>query len=85
MSVRILEGFKINDGQQGSVAAAMYCGTSGVAFGPLFRNGDEAESFLKWSINRGIDVRNESVGNLIDFVEEFEIATGRKPPRPSAL
>lgn len=48
MGVRILVG-KLDGGHRDNPdGACLYCSTTGVVFGPLFADGDEAEGFLAW-------------------------------------
>jgi hypothetical protein len=55
-------------------AAALYCSTSGFAFGPLFRSREQAQKFLDWQRARGgVDVRLLDDAVLMKQVIEFRL------------
>lgn len=58
MSVRL-----IVDESQSSDAVAMYCSTSGFAFGPVFDSETEALDFLEWMES----AKREDDPNLVDL------------------
>jgi hypothetical protein len=69
MGIRTIQGFK--DGNDDDRCAVLYCSTSGIAFGPLFKHASEADDFLQWCDNkRGGDVR-DYIGDLPELLVEF--------------
>ena len=70
MGIRVLSGTRINEGD-GITGAVLYCSTSGLAFGPVFTDGDEAEEFLAWSAkeNHGDlrEIRDDVAGLAVAF------------------
>ncbi len=65
MGCRILEG----ENQEGAV---LYCSTTGWAFGPLFIDTDDAQSFLDWlSARETRDPRNLPDHELGDYFRDF--------------
>jgi hypothetical protein len=77
MAVMILEGVKVNEDDERR-SAVFYCGTSGLAFGPLMDDAEEAEAFLQWLTRRGRDPRKDSE-RLVEELEEFR---GSDPMEP---
>ena len=72
MGVRILEG----ENQEGAV---LYCSTVGWAFGPLFLDRQDAQSFLDWlSARETRDPRNLQDHELSDYFDDFrkEVSSG---------
>ena len=66
MGVRIIQGDGTGDGDY----AVLYCSTSGTAFGPLFRDHDEAQAFLDW-MGESDDPRRYSSSELHEKFSEF--------------
>ena len=64
MSTCIIAGFRINESNK--PAAALYCNTSGQAFGPLFADADEAADFLSW-----LPCDPRKVDDLAQYVADF--------------
>ena len=73
MGVRIIEGNR--DGSTSQDVAVLYCSTTGVAFGPLFEDYDEAERFLKYLVEKNYcghtDARKFRSDELVDIVQDF--------------
>lgn len=67
VGVRILEG---NHSHHDRGRAVLYCSTAGVAFGPLFEDGEEAEAFLQF-LGPDVDPRLLSPKELRDRYTEF--------------
>lgn len=61
MGIEILEGRDLGQ-------ACLTCNTTGVAFGPLFEDREEAEAFLAWCID---DPRSHTDRELGHRVSEF--------------
>ncbi len=71
MGCRILEG----ENQEGAV---LYCSTTGWAFGPLFEDRLDAESFLDWlSARETRDPRNLKDSELADYFSDFRKEVSR--------
>lgn len=68
MSVRTTAG-------EGKVA--LFCSTSGVAFGPVFDTEDEAERFLEWLGAR--DGRDPRLIREFELVELYQTFESREP------
>lgn len=68
MATMILEGVKVNDSDKR--AAAFYDDTTGLAFGPLMDDAEEAEAFLQWVLARGRDPRKDPE-RLAEDLQEF--------------
>ena len=65
MGVRILEG----ENQEGAV---LYCSTVDWAFGPVFVDREDAQSFLDWlSTREDRDPRNLTEGELVVYFSDF--------------
>lgn len=65
MGVRIIQ----SDEEGDSHGAVLYCSVTDWAFGPIFEDRDEAESFLKWL--DPTDARTLSDGEMENKVAEF--------------
>ena len=75
MSVRILQG----DGEGDSQGAVLYCGTSNIAFGPVFEDAEYAQGFLDfWEARtkgaRSGDPRQLSPAAMIKAVTQWREA-----------
>lgn len=70
MSIRVLEGW-LDDSQ---FAAVLYDGTVGQAWGPLFRDRDEAEAFLGFLRARHVDPRSIEGWQLAFRLKDFREA-----------
>jgi len=68
MATMILEGVKTNESEDR--AAVFYCSVTGLAFGPLMDDAEEAEAFLRWLDARGRDPRKDPE-RLAEELEEF--------------
>lgn len=70
MGIRILSGTRINEGD-GTTGAVLYCSTSGLAFGPLFTDDDEAEAFLDWCVPKYGDPRSMPPQEVADALVDW--------------
>ncbi len=77
MGCRIIEGFE--GGCADTTVAVLFCSTTGWAFGPLFEDLEDAQSFLDWlSAREDRDPRNLPDHELGDYFKEFrkEVSSG---------
>ena len=84
MGVRVLEGIRINDTGHDGVeykGAVMYCSVSNVAFGPVFRDGDQAERFI--ALLSHVDPRQFDVLELASQASVFFAMKGEAEHDPA--
>ena len=76
MAIRIIEGQLINEGDEDAHGACFYDGTTNEAFGPIMRDGDEAEGFLQFISGAGVDPRSYSVHEFRDELARYRAQEG---------
>ena len=69
MGCRIIEG---KEAGTDVPCAVLFCSTSGIAFGPLFDDHDEAQDFLEWLAKQtNVDARNLTDKRLHAYIFRF--------------
>lgn len=66
---------------------AMFCSTTGLAFGPLFDSTDDADAFQAWACEQSgeKDVRNIGPGTLDDLTDQWKHLRARRQHAMSPL